>query len=277
MKFTVILSLCAVICAPVIAADTTPVATGATNLVDKGSYALGANIGNNLRNQGAEPNIDQFVAGFRDALGNKSKLAEQELREAYIAWQQDVRSKKTEVNKKAGEVFLAKKSTEADVKKFADGLLYKVLTTGKGAQPKPEDRVSAHYRGTLIDGTEFDSSYSRGKPLVTGVRGVIPGWQEALTNMHVGDKWELYIPSALGYGERGGGAKIGPNATLVFEMELLGIEPPDTNAPPSAPTLNFPGSGSQPIRVAPGAGGGSQPIRVTPGGGNQPIKVQPAK
>ncbi len=254
------------------AADPAPAGVP-TNLVDKGSYALGANLGNNLRNQGAEPNVEQFISGLRDSLANKSKLTETETREAYIAWQQDVRSKRMEKNKKVGDDFLAKKSGESGVKKFPSGLLYKVVTTGKGAQPKPDDRVSAHYRGTLIDGTEFDSSYSRGKPLVSPVRGLIAGWQEALTNMHVGDKWELYIPANLGYGERGSPPKIGPNAALIFEMELLSIEPPDATPPPAAPGAGIPGS--QPIRVGPGGG---QPIRVAPSGGaNQPIRVQPAK
>ena len=237
---------------------------GATNLVSKGSYSLGANIGNQMRMQGAELDIDQVVTGIKDGMAGKAKYSDQELREAYFAWQQDMRQKKQGKNKQEGEAFLAKKAKEPGVKSFPDGLLYKVLVTGKGPQPKNSDTVSAHYRGTLINGEEFDSSYTRGKPLVTPVRGVVPGWQEALTNMHVGDKWELYVPSQLAYGERGAGAKIGPNSTLIFEMELLGIEPPNTNA--IAPQLNA-------IQGGPGAG---QPIRLQRGT-NSPVRTPPVR
>lgn len=273
MNSNFLIALGALACASCLAADPRPAAAApanGTNLIEKGSYSLGANIGNNLRMQGVEANIEQIAAGLRDGLAGKSKYGDQELREAYFAWQQDARQKKTAKNRQEGDAFLARKAKESGVKSFPDGLLYKVLASGKGPQPKPEDTVSAHYRGTLIDGSEFDSSYSRGKPLVTPVRGVVPGWQEALTNMHVGDKWELYVPSQLAYGERGAGAKIGPHSTLIFEMELVGIEPPNTNAP-SAHVA--PGAASQPIRVTPG---GNQPIRVQPGG-NQPIRIQPAK
>jgi FKBP-type peptidyl-prolyl cis-trans isomerase FklB len=259
----IFIPLCAMLCAKTLALGAAPAAGGATNLVDKGSYALGANIGNSFRTQGTEPNLDQFITGIKDGLGGNVKLSDQELREAYFAWQQEARQKKLNRNKQEGEEFLAKKAKEPGVKSFPDGLLYKVLVSGKGPQPKPDDTVSAHYRGTLIAGTEFDSSYSRGKPFVTAVRGVVPGWQEALTNMHVGDKWELYIPSQLAYGERGAGAKIGPNAALVFEMELLGIEPPGATPGPGA--------------AAPGAGTPGQPVRVQPApGSSQPVRVQPA-
>jgi FKBP-type peptidyl-prolyl cis-trans isomerase FklB len=221
-----------------VAANAKPPAAG-SNLIDRGSYAFGATLGNNLRMQGADPNVEQVLQGFRDAINGKMKMPETELRENYMAWMREVRTQKMEKNKKAGEDFLAKKAAEPGVKKFPDGLLYKVLAAGKGPQPKNTDRVSAHYKGTLIDGAEFDSSYTRGKPFETQVRNVIPGWQEALTNMHVGDKWELYVPSQLAYGERGAGAKIGPNSALVFEMELLSILPPETNNVLTTPTLNL--------------------------------------
>lgn len=283
MKLTAFIPLCGLACAAAIAADpaatpaATPPAAAGTNLVEKGSYAFGATLGNNLRMQGAEPNIDQVIQGFRDGITGKAKMPETELRESYMAWQRDVRTQKMEKNKKVGEDFLAKKAGEPDVKKFPDGLLYKVITTGKGAQPKATDRVSAHYKGTLIDGTEFDSSYTRGQPFNTPVARVVPGWQEALTNMHVGDKWEIYVPPALAYGERGQGAKIGPNAALIFEMELLAVLPPETNDVITTPTLNLTPGGSQPIRVNPGAGANT-PVRVTPSPARQPqIQVQPAK
>jgi len=258
--------LFALVCGAALAADPAPGAAPATgtNLVTKGSYAFGATLGNNLRLQGGEPDIEQVIQGFRDGVAGKAKTPENELRENYVAWMRDVRTQKMEKNKKVGDEFLAKKAAEPDVKKFPDGLLYKVINTGKGPQPKASDRVSAHYKGTLIDGTEFDSSYTRGQPFSTPVTRVIPGWQEALTNMHVGDKWELYVPSHLGYADRGGpGGKIGPNAALIFEMELLAILPPDTNEVITTPPINLSPGGSPPIRVAPGAGG-NPPIRITP-------------
>jgi FKBP-type peptidyl-prolyl cis-trans isomerase FklB len=224
-------------------------------IVNEGSYALGASYGMALRTQGAEPNMEQFIKGFNDGIGGKLTIPEPQLRSNYMTWRKELQTKALEKNKKAGEEFLAKKASEPGVKKFPDGLLYKEINKGTGAQPKADDTVRAHYKGTLIDGTEFDSSYTRGQPIVTPVRGVVAGWQEALTNMHVGDKWELYIPSQLGYGERGAGAKIGPGAALIFEMELVGIEPPNTNAPGGSPTINL------------GNPGGNQPIRVTPNTG----------
>ena len=226
---------------------------------DKVSYSLGVNIGGSMKNQGADVDIDQVAAGMRDALGGKTKITDAEVREILMAWQQDLRAKRTEkqkaegeTNRKAGESWLVENAKKPGVKSMPDGLQYKVLVAGKGPQPKPSDSVSAHYKGTLTDGTEFDSSYTRGKPLTIPVLGVIPGWQEALTNMHVGDKWELYIPGNLAYGERGSPPKIGANATLVFEMELLGIEPPKPEASPAFPSINA-GPGGRQIQVQPGA------------------------
>jgi FKBP-type peptidyl-prolyl cis-trans isomerase len=231
---------------------------------DKISYSLGVNIGGSMKTQGADVDIDLVSAGMRDALNGKTKLTEQEVRETLMAWQTDLRAKRMEkqkaegeVNRKAGEAWLTENGKKPGVKTMPDGLQYKVLVAGKGSQPKPTDKVSAHYKGTLTDGTEFDSSYSRGQPLTIPVMGVIAGWQEALTNMHVGDKWELYIPSHLAYGERGSPPKIGPHATLVFEMELLGIEAPQPGVPgdgnPAAPSFRpTPGAGAPPqIKVQP--------------------------
>jgi FKBP-type peptidyl-prolyl cis-trans isomerase FklB len=221
-------------------------------------------------------NPEEVANGMRDALSGKAKLTEQEVRETLMAWQQEIRGKRAEKmkvegdqNRKAGEEFLAANAKKPGVKTTPSGLQYKVIAAGKGPQPKPDDTVSAHYKGTLIDGTEFDSSYTRGKPLTIPVRGVVAGWQEALTNMHVGDKWELYIPGHLAYGERGSPPKIGANATLVFEMELLGIEPPQPNATSAFPSPNAAPGGAPQIRVQPGA---------TPGGVNAGprLQVQPA-
>jgi FKBP-type peptidyl-prolyl cis-trans isomerase FklB len=253
---------------------------------DKTSYSLGVNIGTSMKMQGADINADEVASGLRDALAGTAKMSEQEVRETLMAWQQDLRGKRTEKlkvegekNKKAGEEWLAANAKKEGVKTTPSGLQYKVLVTGKGPQPKAEDTVSAHYKGTLTDGTEFDSSYTRGKPLTIPVRGVVAGWQEALTNMHVGDKWELYVPGNLAYGERGSPPKIGANATLVFEMELLGIEPPNTNAAPAFPSLNAGPGGAPQFRVPPGQGtpGGRPPVRVEPAPGNLPqLKLQSA-
>ena len=225
---------------------------------EKTSYSLGVNIGNSMKTQGAEISPDDVAAGLRDALAGKSKVSEAEVRETLTAWQTELRAKRGEkmkaegeVNKKAGEAWLAANAAKPGVKSMPDGLQYKVLVTGTGPQPKSSDSVSAHYKGTLTDGTEFDSSYTRGKPLTIPVMGVIAGWQEALTNMHVGDKWELYIPGNLAYGERGSPPKISPNAALVFEMELLGIEPPKADGTPAFPSINA-GPGGRQIQVKPG-------------------------
>lgn len=282
----ILTSLLAVgICGLVGAADPKPAATFKDNR-DKTSYSLGVNIGNSMKMQGAEINADEVASGLRDALAGKAKLEEKEVREILMAWQQELRAKRTEkmkvegeANKKAGEAWLTANSQKPGVKTTPSGLQYKVLVPGKGAQPKGEDTVSAHYKGSLTDGTEFDSSYSRGKPLTIPVRGVVAGWQEALTNMHVGDKWELYVPGNLAYGERGSPPKIGANATLVFEMELLGIEAPNTNASPAFPSINAAPGGSPQFRVQPSTPGNPQNIRVQPTapGTPQQIKVEPAK
>jgi FKBP-type peptidyl-prolyl cis-trans isomerase FklB len=273
------------VCGTLLAADQNPAAPAQfKDSRDKTSYSLGVNIGTSMKMQGAEVNPEEVANGLRDAISGKAKLTEQEVRETLMAWQQELRSKRMEKmkaegeqNKKIGDEWLAANAKKAGVKTTPSGLQYKVLATGKGPQPKPEDTVSAHYKGTLIDGTEFDSSYTRGKPLTIPVRGVVAGWQEALTNMHVGDKWELYVPGNLAYGERGSPPKIGANATLIFEMELLGIEPPQTNAAPAFPSLNAAPGGSPQIRVQPGQGG-TPPIRVQPAPGSSPqIKVQPTK
>jgi FKBP-type peptidyl-prolyl cis-trans isomerase FklB len=248
---------------------------------DKVSYSLGVNIGNTLKMQGADINVDELAKGVRDFLAGNPKLDEKQVRENLMAWQQEMRTKRMEKmrvegekNKKASDEWLAENAKKPGVKTLPDGLQYKVLVPGKGPQAKAGDRVSAHYRGTLTDGTQFDSSYESGRPLVTStLGGVIPGWLEALTNMHVGDKWELYIPSQLAYGEQGRPPKIPPSSALIFELELLSIEPPQTNAA-AAPGFAPGGPGFPPG----GPGAGQPQIRVQQApGANQPIRVQPAK
>jgi FKBP-type peptidyl-prolyl cis-trans isomerase len=152
------------------------------------------------------------------------------MKEKTIAHNKEVGDK----NMKEGEAFLAENKKKEGVVTLPSGLQYKVITAGTGKKPKATDTVTTQYRGTLIDGTEFDSSYKRGQPTTFPVAGVITGWTEALQLMPVGSKWQLFIPSNLAYGPRGAGHLIGPNATLVFEVELLSIE--DTTKSPKAPT-----------------------------------------
>jgi len=195
---------------------------------DKMSYIIGMDIGNNLKTQSidVEPNI--LAKGVKDALtGGKPLLTEQEIRETMTAFQNEMRVKQEVVarkNKEQGDSFLAENKKKEGVKTLQSGLQYKVIKVGVGKKPKLNDYVTTHYRGTLIDGTEFDSSYKRGQPATFQVSGVIPGWTEALQLMETGAKWQLFIPPNLAYGERGSGGVIGPNATLIFEIELISIQ-----------------------------------------------------
>jgi FKBP-type peptidyl-prolyl cis-trans isomerase FklB len=199
---------------------------------DKVSYTIGVNVGNNIKQLPMEIDPDIFFKGFKDAAsGGKLLLSEEEIRTVMIAFQKELADKQAELmktqgekNKKEGEAFLAENKKKEGVKTLASGLQYKVIKTGNGKSPKTTDKVSTHYQGTLIDGTEFDSSYKRGEPATFPVTGVIPGWTEALQLMKVGSKWQLFVPSKLAYGERGAGPKIGPNAVLIFTIELLAVK-----------------------------------------------------
>lgn len=216
-----------------VAADApTPPTTALKDKQDKVSYSIGLNVGESIKQQtqqqGVDLRPDVVVAGFRDALtGGKALLTEQEVRDTLMGLQKEMMSKASEVgdkNKKEGEAFLAQNKTKPGVKTLPSGLQYQVLKEGKGEKPKPTDKVKANYKGTLINGTEFDNSEKRGEPATFAVQEVIPGWVEALQLMPVGSKWRLFVPSNLAYGERGAGSLIGPNSTLVFDVELLGIE-----------------------------------------------------
>src|SRR6266478_3304238 len=201
---------------------------------EKASYALGMNVGKglgaSLRQQTVEVDQSILLRGMKDALaGGKTLLTEDEMKTALTQLQTDMLAKAAEANKKAGEEFLAANKTKEGVVTLPSGLQYTILTAGTGPKPAATDTVSCNYRGTLLDGKEFDSSYKRGQPLSIQVNGVIKGWTEALQLMSVGSKWQLFIPSDLAYGDRGADPRsgIGPGATLIFEVELLSIQGKD--------------------------------------------------
>jgi len=199
---------------------------------DKLSYAIGLNIGRSLQKDDIAIDPEIVAQGFKDALaGGKTLLTDEEAKAAIVALQADLRKKQEEtmkaagdVNKKQGDAFLAANKAKEGVVTLPSGLQYKILTEGKGPKPAATDSVVCNYRGTLIDGTEFDSSYKRGQPATFPVGQVIPGWTEALQLMPVGSKWQLFIPPDLAYGERSPSPVIGVNSTLIFDIELLSIQ-----------------------------------------------------
>lgn len=190
-------------------------------------------IGLGFQKQGIDKSVDSalVVRGLRDALtGSKTAMTEDEMKAALqqlrteVMGAQEAKAKEAgAANRKEGETFLAANKAKDGVKVLPDGLQYKVLTEGNGPKPAASDTVTVNYRGTLINGKEFDSSYKRGQPASFGVGQVIKGWTEALQLMPVGSKWQLFIPADLAYGDRGAGADIGPGETLIFEVELLSI------------------------------------------------------
>jgi len=199
---------------------------------EKQSYAIGVEMGNNMKRQNVDLDGNLVAQGIRDALaGGKMLLTEAEVKDTGMAFQKTLIAKQQAAQKAAGdkaktegEAFLAANAKKDGVKTLPSGLQYKVVTEGTGATPKATDSVTLHYRGRLVDGTEFDSSYSHNEPITHPVNGFIAGWTEALQLMKVGSKWEVYIPANLAYGERGAGSRIPPNAALIFEVELLGIK-----------------------------------------------------
>jgi len=202
---------------------------------DKVSYALGMNLGANLKRDSIDIDTAIFLRAVKDTLaGGKTLLTDSEVRTALMQLQTEVRNKQMEkmklagaANKKEGDAFLAGNKTKEGVVTLPSGLEYKILTDGTGPKPSASDSVVCNYRGTLINGTEFDSSYKRGQPATFPVTGVIKGWTEALQLMPVGSKWQLFLPAELAYGERGPSPEIGPNSTLIFEVELLSIQTKD--------------------------------------------------
>lgn len=201
----------------------------------KFGYAIGVDIGKSLTPVKQDVDVAALVQGLEETLAGQTPRMDDATREKIKSEisgklqkkQLEDRLAKASVAKEAGEKFLAENGQREGVKATASGLQYEVLSEGSGASPKKEDKVTVHYKGTLINGTEFDSSIARGQPVTFPLGNVIPGWTEGLQLMKAGGKSKLYIPAALGYGERGAGAKIGPNETLIFEVELIKIETAD--------------------------------------------------
>jgi FKBP-type peptidyl-prolyl cis-trans isomerase FklB len=199
---------------------------------EKLGYSIGMDIGATLKRQSVEVDVDALTKGLKDSYtGGKTLLTEEESRQAIVEYQKQVMAKQAEAmkilgekNKVDGERFLAENGKKEGVKTLPSGLQYKVITPGTGKSPKLTDTVTTNYRGTLIDGKEFDSSYKRGEPATFPVSGVIAGWTEALQLMKEGAKWQIFLPPDLAYGERGAGRDIGPNATLIFEVELISVK-----------------------------------------------------
>ena len=195
---------------------------------EKTSYAIGIQIGQNISEQSFDLDVDSFVQAISDVLKQTDyKLSVDEIRALLTAYQQkqiQAQSDLAAANQAQGRKFLDENRTRQGVVALPSGLQYRIIREGTGGKPGPGDKVEAHYEGTLLDGTVFDSSYKRGKPETFPVNGVIRGWQEALQLMSVGSKWQVFIPSELGYGDQGVGNVIGPNSTLVFDIELISIQ-----------------------------------------------------
>ena len=196
------------------------------------SYTIGVNIGQDFKSQQMDIEPEALLMGLKDTLSGKElRLTEDEMVQEIQNFQQEMQAKlmaemeeQAAKNKTEGEAFLAENAKQDGVVVTESGLQYKVLEPGQGDPPGPADVATVHYRGTLINGTQFDSSYDRGQPASFPVGGVIPGWSEALQLMKPGAKWQLFIPAELAYGERGAGQDIGPNATLLFDVELISVE-----------------------------------------------------
>jgi FKBP-type peptidyl-prolyl cis-trans isomerase FklB len=203
---------------------------------DKVSYSLGLNIGFNLGRQNISINPDVLTAGIKDAIAGKPQLTTDQVKETMAAFEKDMTEKQKvagEKNAAEGTKFLEENKKKEGVKTTADGLQYKSIKEGTGAQPKGNDTVTVNYRGTLINGTEFDSSYKRGQPATFPLNGVIKGWTEGLQLMKAGSKYQLFIPPNLAYGDRAVGPDISANSTLIFDVELIGVKPAEAGPTPA--------------------------------------------
>ncbi len=230
MKTPAVLAIVCLLCAaPAWAAPNDSLTTPE----QKAAYALGLRVGADLREKEAKLSPELFALGFKDGLENaQPKLSPEEQSQALAEFSRQMQTRQLaklkelgDKNLAEGQAFLKANQAKPEVKTTASGLQYKVLTAGKGKTPKTSDTVTVNYRGRLIDGTVFDDSYQRGQPATFEVGGIIRGWQEALQLMKEGDRWEIFIPSDLAFGPQGAGPQIGPNATLVFEVELVKVEP----------------------------------------------------
>lgn len=195
---------------------------------EKFSYAVGIQLARNLQHQSIKVETEPFIQAIKDVLNNSEiKLTTAEIQEVIHKFQQkhqELQNKLAEENRAAGEKFLAENKTKKGVIELPSGLQYKVVKEGTGEKPTASSTVVVHYRGTLLDGKEFDSSYKRGEPASLPLNGIIKGWQEALTLMKTGAKWQVFIPAELAYGARGAGNSIPPNSTLIFDIELISIQ-----------------------------------------------------
>jgi FKBP-type peptidyl-prolyl cis-trans isomerase FklB len=227
-------------------AGQTPAALTLNTPKDKLSYSIGMNIGKSLKRDNVDVDPAILLRGIKDVLGGGNLLVnDQEAQSILTNLQTDLRKKQdqemqqvAETNKKEGDAFLAANKIKDGVVALPSGLQYKILQEGTGPKPTAADTVTVNYRGTLVNGTEFDSSYKRGQPASFPVGGIIKGWTEALLLMPVGSKWQLFIPADLAYGPRQAGPTIGPNSTLVFEVELLSIQPKPATPPTAQPAAN---------------------------------------
>jgi FKBP-type peptidyl-prolyl cis-trans isomerase len=200
--------------------------------LEKESYALGTDLARNLKRQGVSADAEALARGVRDEFaGGKLQMTEEELHQALNLFQTELKLKRARniqllasENKSQGESFLSSNKVKAGVITLPSGLQYKIIKQGDGKKPSADDTVNCRYRATLIDGTEFENSYSTGRDAVVKLATAIPGWREALELMPAGSKWQLFVPSALAYGEKGTGKYVGPNATLIFDLELVSIQ-----------------------------------------------------
>ncbi|GMQ90288.1 MAG: macrophage infectivity potentiator Mip [Gammaproteobacteria bacterium] len=195
----------------------------------KFSYAIGYQIAESVKRQGLDIDVEALVQAIRDDLGAKElQISLDEMRAAVVAYQQKVTQELAQKNQQVGDAFLAENKKKDGVVETASGLQYQVMQAGKGKKPQASDTVVVHYRGYTIAGNEFDSSYKRGEPATFQLTSIIPGWQEVLLLMQQGAKWKAFIPPTLAYGDKGAGEGIGPNETLIFEIELVEIKQVET-------------------------------------------------